>query len=53
MLGASPDCNLKVIKPLYGGPEAVNHWFATFHGHHVDKLGMTQSPPWYCGDTDR
>lgn len=45
MLGikANSDCILKVIKPLYGVPEAGNHWFATYHGHHVDRLGMTQS----------
>ena len=45
MLGIRPnsDTILKVVKPLYGVPEAGNHWFATYHGHHIDKLGMTQS----------
>lgn len=43
MLRAGPDCILKVVKPLYGVPEAGNHWFATYHDHHIDKLGMEQS----------
>ncbi|TAQ87858.1 hypothetical protein B7494_g3834 [Chlorociboria aeruginascens] len=34
---------LKVIKPLYGVPEAGNHWFKTYYQHHVDELQMTQS----------
>lgn len=45
MLGIKPnsDSILKVVKPLYGVPEAGNHWFVIYHGHHIDKLGMTQS----------
>lgn len=43
MLGASRDDVLKVMKPLYGVPEAGNHWFATYHRHHLEKLGMTES----------
>jgi hypothetical protein len=34
---------LKVVKPLYGVPEAGNHWFGTYHKHHIDKLHMAQS----------
>jgi hypothetical protein len=34
---------LKVIRPLYGIPEAGNHWFATYHAHHTDKLKMKVS----------
>ena len=34
---------LKVIKPLYGVPEAGNHWFETYHKHHQEKLRLTQS----------
>jgi hypothetical protein len=34
---------LKVIKPLYGIPEAGNHWFRTYHRHHTDKLNMAES----------
>jgi hypothetical protein len=34
---------LKIVKPLYGVPEAGNHWFGTYHKHHMDKLRMTQS----------
>lgn len=43
MLGAPLDCIMKVIKPLYGVPEAGNHWFATYHRHHTEALGMTES----------
>jgi hypothetical protein len=32
---------LKVVKPLYGVPEAGNHWFKTYYTHHVEQLGMT------------
>ncbi len=42
-LGVDPDSILKVVKPLYGVPEAGNHWFAIYHAHHVNKLGMSQS----------
>ena len=42
-MGAPSNCILKVIKPLYGVPEAGNHWFATYHAHHTRKLGMTES----------
>jgi hypothetical protein len=34
---------LKVIKPLYGIPEAGNHWFNTYHTHHIKELQMSQS----------
>jgi hypothetical protein len=34
---------LKVVKPLYGVPEAGNHWYRTYHEHHVDELGMKES----------
>ena len=34
---------MKVIKPLYGVPEAGNHWFNTYHHHHIEKLQMDQS----------
>ena len=43
MIGADRDCVLKVIKPLYGVPEAGNHWFATYHDHHTKELNMKQS----------
>jgi hypothetical protein len=33
---------LKVIKPLYGIPEAGNHWFSTYHRHHTEKLRMKE-----------
>ena len=43
LLGAKSDCIVKVMKPLYVVPEAGNHWFATYHKHHKEKLGMTES----------
>ncbi len=35
-------CILKVIKILYDVSKADNHWFKTYHDHHIDKLSMTQ-----------
>jgi hypothetical protein len=53
-LGLNESSVLKVLKPLYGVPEAGNHWFRTYHEHHVDKLQMQQStfdPCFlYCND---
>jgi hypothetical protein len=34
---------LKVIRPLYGVPEAGTHWFRTYHTHHTEKLGLVSS----------
>jgi hypothetical protein len=34
---------LRVVKPLYGVPEAGNHWFKTYHSYHVNQLSMEQS----------
>jgi hypothetical protein len=34
---------LRVLRPLYGVPEAGNHWFKTYHRHHTENLGMQQS----------
>ena len=42
-LGIDKDFVLKVLKPLYGVPEAGNHWFRTYHSHHVQQLHMDQS----------
>jgi hypothetical protein len=42
-LGLGEDSVLKVLKPLYGVPEAGNHWFKTYHSHHVQQLHMDQS----------
>ena len=42
-LGLPSNAILKIIKPLYGVPEAGNHWFSTYHSHHREKLSMTQS----------
>ena len=42
-LGISGNTVLKVVKPLYGVPEAGNHWFTTYHSHHINQLGMSVS----------
>jgi hypothetical protein len=42
-LGLGEDSVLQVLKPLYGVPEAGNHWFKTYHSHHVKQLNMDQS----------
>jgi hypothetical protein len=34
---------LQVVRPLYGIPEAGNHWFKTYHSHHINQLEMIQS----------
>ncbi|KHJ34325.1 hypothetical protein EV44_g3371 [Erysiphe necator] len=34
---------MKVIKPLYGIPEAGTHWFHTYDKHQCEKLSMTLS----------
>ena len=41
--GLQSDSVLKVIKPLYGVPEAGAHWFNTYHTHHLEKLSMSES----------
>ncbi|KAI1001842.1 hypothetical protein K3495_g6358 [Podosphaera aphanis] len=42
-LGLEENALLKVVKLLYGVPEAGNHWFRTFHNHHTKEIFMTQS----------
>ena len=42
-LGIDKDSVLKVIRPLYGIPEAGAHWFGTYHTHHLKNLSMTPS----------
>jgi Reverse transcriptase (RNA-dependent DNA polymerase) len=44
MHGEFPDdVILKIIKPLYGIPEAGTHWFGTYFVHHKEKLDMETS----------
>ena len=43
IFGASFDYVVKVMKPLYGIPEAGNHWFATYHTLYKEKLGRKES----------
>jgi hypothetical protein len=42
-LNLKDDSVLKVVKPLYGVPEAGNHWFKTYHSHYINELSMEQS----------
>ena len=42
-LGIDEGSIIKVIKPLYGVPEAGNHWFNTYHTHHTKELRIEQS----------
>ena len=42
-LGIEKDSVLRVVKPLYGVPEAGNHWFRTYHNHHVQELSINAS----------
>jgi hypothetical protein len=42
-IGLRPGTILQVLKPLYGVPEAGNHWFSTYHRHHINQLQMDQS----------
>jgi hypothetical protein len=34
---------MKVLKPLYGIPEAGTHWWVTYNKHHKEKLSMESS----------
>ena len=43
LLGDSSDCIVKVMKPLYDVLEVGNHWFATYHIYHKDRLRMKES----------
>lgn len=43
VLGASFDHVIKDMKPLYGILKAGNYWFATYHIHYKEKLGIKES----------
>lgn len=53
-LGIPKETVVKVTKPLHGVPEAGNHWFKTYHYHHVKELNMSQSTndPCLLGSND-
>jgi hypothetical protein len=42
-LNLAPGTVLQVNRPLYGIPEAGNHWFLTYQTHHIEQLGLTVS----------
>jgi hypothetical protein len=39
-LNLNNDSVLKVVKPLYGIPEAGNHWFKTYYSYYINELSM-------------
>jgi hypothetical protein len=43
ILQLSNNTIIKVIKPLYGIPEAGNHWFLIYHLYHTEKFKMKKS----------
>lgn len=43
MMWILSDYILKVVKPLYGVPEAGNHWFVTYYNYHINDFSMTES----------
>lgn len=47
-LNLPPNMILKVLHPLYGIPEAGNHWFKTYHDHHKSKLQLEQASSDSC-----
>lgn len=42
-LGLDDDHVLLILKPLYGIPEAGNHWYYTYHKHFEHNLHMEES----------
>ena len=42
-LSASFDSIVKVMRPIYSEPEVDNYWFAIYHPHYKEKLGITES----------
>jgi hypothetical protein len=42
-LNLNNDSVLKVIKPLYGIPEAGNYWFKTYYSYYINELSIEQS----------
>jgi len=41
-LNLQPEIILRVVKPLYGVPEARNYWFKIYHQHYISKLKIEQ-----------
>jgi hypothetical protein len=42
VLRVSQGTILKVVRPLYGIPEADNYCFKTYHNHYIKELNMSQ-----------
>lgn len=38
-----PDTVLRVVKPLFGIPDAVLHWYLKYLSHHIDEVEMKKS----------
>jgi hypothetical protein len=39
-MGSPPESLLRVVRPLYGLPEAPLHWYSTYSRYHIETLGM-------------
>jgi hypothetical protein len=39
-MGLPPESLLRVVRPLYGLPEAPLHWYSTYSRYHRETLGM-------------
>ncbi|KAI0995357.1 hypothetical protein K3495_g12825 [Podosphaera aphanis] len=42
-IGLDANQILLILKPLYGIPEAGNHWYHTYHKHFLQNLNMEES----------
>ena len=42
-MGLPTNMVLQVVRPLYGVPEAGNHWYATYSNHFIKRLNMRPS----------
>lgn len=43
LLGVPVETIVRVLQPLYGIPESGNHWYQTYHSHHINALAIEQS----------
>jgi hypothetical protein len=48
LMRISSECVLKVIKSLYEMSETDNHWFKTYHDHHIDIFNMIKLTYNFC-----
>jgi len=41
VLGVLQGIILKVVRPLYGIPEAGNYWFKTYYNYYIKELNIS------------